>query len=615
MNKKLTKIIISFIIFLLALFVSFPSILISKALFIIAYIIIGSDIVLKAFRNIKKGKIFDENFLMTLATFGAFAINEFPEAVAVMLFYQVGEYFQDLAVNKSRKSIASLMDIRPDIANVLRNDEILELTPVEVEIGEIIIVRPGEKIPLDGIVLHGNSFLDMSMLTGESVPVRVKEESEVISGSINKDGLLKIKTTKLFGDSTVSKILDLVENATSKKSAQENFISKFAKYYTPIVVIISLIIAFVLPFIIKDISFTTWIYRACSFLVVSCPCALVISVPLSFFGGIGAASKDGVLIKGSNYLEALANVKIAAFDKTGTLTKGVFEVKKIVSESLSEKELLFYAVHAEHYSNHPIASSIKNKYQKLVDTKIIKDIKEIPGNGVIGLVNDKEVIIGNEKILNKYNIPFDKTDDFGTILYMAIDKKYAGYIVISDEIKSDSKKVLYDLKKLGIQKTIMLTGDKKEVGAYVASQVGVDEVFTQVLPDGKVKIVEDILKEKQKKDKLLFVGDGVNDAPALALSDIGVAMGAIGTDAAIEAADIVIMTDELSKLPKVIILAKRTMKIVKQNIYFAIGIKILVLILSLFGISSMWHAVFADVGVSILAIFNALRLLKVKTEK
>ena len=608
--KEGIKIVIAFILFIIALVINFPNEWINKALYIIAYLIVGFEVVSEAVENIFKGKVFDENFLMTIATIGAFAIGEFPEAVAVMLFYQVGELFQSYAVDKSRKSIASLMDIRPDYANVKRNNEISKINPEEVKIGETIIVKPGEKIPLDGKIIKGTSMLDTSALTGESLPREVKEKDEVLSGCINQNGLLEIEVTKEFGESTVSKILDLVENASSKKSKSENFITKFAKYYTPAVVIIAVFLAIIPTLVIKGAEFTDWLYRALTFLVVSCPCALVISIPLGFFGGIGGASKKGILVKGSNYLEALSNSEIVVFDKTGTLTKGVFEVQKIEPVGILKEELIKYAAYAESYSNHPISVSIKKAYGEEIDTTLISKTEELSGRGVIATIEDKEVLAGNEKLLQEKNIKYTKCNEIGTIIYIAINNKFAGYIVISDEIKEDSKKAIDDLKKNNIKQTVMLTGDRKDVGESVAKELGIDKTYTELLPDGKVEKVEQLLKEKTEKGKLVFVGDGINDAPVLALADIGVAMGGLGADSAIEAADIVIMTDEPSKINTAINISKKTMRIVKQNIVFAIGIKIAVLILSAFGLSTMWEAVFADVGVSVIAIINSLRALK-----
>lgn len=628
MKKRLKKIIVALVIFAIAMVLNILNlsytkfafnikgneieISIANILFIISYIIVGFEIVKKAFRNITRGKIFDENFLMTVATIGAFFVGEFPEAVTVMLFYQIGELFQSFAVDKSRKSIASLMDIRPDYANLVDGDDIKKVKPDTVKIGDIILVKPGEKIPLDGIIIEGESFIDTKALTGESVPRSVKSGENVLSGTINQTGILKVKVEKEFGESTVSKILDLVENASSKKSKSENFISKFARYYTPIVVIIAVILAIVPPLIIKDSTFQTWIYRALSFLVVSCPCALVISIPLSFFGGIGRCSKEGILVKGSNYLEALANADIAVFDKTGTLTQGVFDVQKIETNSMDENEFLKLVAHCEHYSNHPIADSIKKKYGEEIQTSIISDVDEIPGHGISAVIENKKVLVGNSKLMEKYDIEFAKQNEIGTIVYVAVDGKFEGYILINDEVKKDSKQAISDLKKSGIRKTIMLTGDKKEVGENVAKELELHEVYTDLLPTDKVEKVKQLISEKNghnKNSKLFFVGDGINDSPVLALSDIGIAMGGLGSDSAIEAADIVIMTDEPSKINTAIKISKKTLRIAKENIYFAIIIKILVLLLSALGAATMWMAVFADVGVSIIAILNSMRVL------
>ena len=614
MKKKGIRIIIALVLFLGALIIDFNNQWINNIVYIIAYVIVGFEIVRKAIRNIIRGKVFDENFLMTVATIGAFGIGEFPEAVAVMLFYQVGELFQSYAVDKSRKSISNLMDIRPDFANVERDGKIEKVDPDDVKIGEIIIVKPGEKIPLDGYVIEGQSSLDTKALTGEALPREISEGEEVLSGSINLNGVIKIKVTKEYGESTVSKILDLVENASNKKSKSENFITKFAEYYTPIVVAIAVILAVIPPLIIKDATLSDWLYRALSFLVVSCPCALVISIPLSFFGGIGGASKMGVLIKGSNYLEQLANTEIVVFDKTGTLTEGVFEVQKVEAIDISKEELLRLTAYAENYSNHPISLSVKEAYNKEIDEKEIIEAQELSGMGISAKIGERNVLVGNEKLMNEKQINFTKYDGIGTILYVAIDGKYAGYIVIADKIKEDSKRAIKNLKKNNIKQTVMLTGDRKDVGENVAKELELDKVYTELLPDGKVQKVEDLLKEKSEKGKLAFVGDGINDAPVLALADIGIAMGGLGSDAAIEAADVVLMTDEPSKIVDAIHLSKKTMRIVKENIIFAISVKILVLILSAFGLSTMWEAVFADVGVSIIAILNALRILRVKNK-
>lgn len=612
MSKQLIKIIISLLLVVISLLLKFDTELYSNILYVIAYIIVGYDIVLKAVRNIFKGKVFDENFLMTVATIGAFCIGEFPEAVAVMLFYQIGELFQSYAVDRSRKSVASLMDIRPDYANVYREDEIERVDPDEVNIGEIILVKPGEKIPLDGIVVDGESMLNTQALTGESVPRKVTVNDEVLSGCINNDGILKIKVSKEFEESTVSKILDLVENASSRKSKSENFISKFAKYYTPIVVIVSVALAVIPPLVIKEALFSDWLYRALSFLVVSCPCALVISIPLSFFGGIGAASKIGVLIKGSNYLEALASAEIVVCDKTGTLTEGVFKVQKIDAIGYSDDELLRYAAYAEGFSNHPISISLKQAYNKEINEKLVTETQEISGKGVLAKVDGKMVLVGNEKIMKEYNIKFQKSEETGTIVYVAINDEFAGTILIADKIKEDSYKAVKLFKNNNVKKVVMLTGDRDNISESVANELNLDEYHAELLPQDKVSWVEKLMTQKSSGGKLIFVGDGINDAPVLALSDIGVAMGGLGSDAAIEAADVVIMTDEPSKIASSVQISKKTMRIVKQNIVFAIAVKIGVLILSAFGVSTMWEAVFADVGVSVLAIVNALRVLRIK---
>lgn len=612
MSKQLIKIIISLLLVVISLLLKFDTELYRNILYVIAYIIVGYDIVLKAVRNIFKGKVFDENFLMTVATIGAFCIGEFPEAVAVMLFYQIGELFQSYAVDRSRKSVASLMDIRPDYANVYREDEIERVDPDEVNIGEIILVKPGEKIPLDGIVVDGESMLNTQALTGESVPRKVTVNDEVLSGCINNDGILKIKVSKEFEESTVSKILDLVENASSRKSKSENFISKFAKYYTPIVVIVSVALAVIPPLVIKEALFSDWLYRALSFLVVSCPCALVISIPLSFFGGIGAASKIGVLIKGSNYLEALASAEIVVCDKTGTLTEGVFKVQKIKAIGYSDDELLRYAAYAEGFSNHPISISLKQAYNKEINEKLVTETQEISGKGVLAKVDGKMVLVGNEKIMKEYNIKFQKSEETGTIVYVAINDEFAGTILIADKIKEDSYKAVKLFKNNNVKKVVMLTGDRDNISESVANELNLDEYHAELLPQDKVSWVEKLMTQKSSGGKLIFVGDGINDAPVLALSDIGIAMGGLGSDAAIEAADVVIMTDEPSKIANSVQISKKTMRIVKQNIVFAIAVKIGVLILSAFGVSTMWEAVFADVGVSVLAIVNALRVLRIK---
>ena len=612
MKKKLYRIIISAILFIIALVIPFQNIWINRAIYLISYIIVGFEILKKALRNIKRGKVFDENFLMSVATIGAFAIGELPEAVAVMLFYQIGEQFQDYAVDKSRKSISNLMDLRPDYANVLRNEKEEKIDPDEVKFDEIIIVKPGEKVPLDGVIIEGSSFIDTKGITGEPTPNRVSTGDEILSGCINLEGILKIKVKKEYDESTVSKILELVENASSKKSKSEKFITKFAKYYTPIVVIIAVVLAIVPPLIVKSATFSDWIYRALSFLVVSCPCALVISIPLSFFGGIGGASKNGILIKGSNYLEALANLETVVFDKTGTLTKGVFDVQKINSKGLSEEELLELAAYAEWYSTHPIAKSVKQAYNKNIDEVKIKNVKEVTGKGIVASIDEKQVLVGNEKLMQEYNINYEKSQEVGTILYIAIDSIFSGTILISDKIKDDSIKCIELIKANGIKQTIMLTGDKKEIADNISKELGIDSVHSELLPDEKVKKMEEFLKNKKQNKKIAFVGDGINDAPVLALADIGIAMGGLGSDSAIEAADIVIMTDEPSKISTAIKISKKTMKIARENIIFAITVKVLVLIFSAIGVATMWEAVFADVGVAIIAILNSLRMLNKK---
>ena len=612
MRKSLIQIIISAILFAIGLLVPFSNEWITKGIYIVAYLIVGLEIVIKAIKNIFKGEVFDEHFLMAVATIGAFAIGEFPEAVAVMLFYQIGELFQDYAVDKSKESITNLMDIRPDVAVVKRNGKLETLKPETVKIGEEIVVKPGEKIPLDGTIIDGSSMLDTSALTGESVPRSAKIGEKVLSGCINQSGVLTIKVEKEFGESTVSKILDLVENASNKKSKSENFITKFAKIYTPTVVGIAVLLAIIPPFLLNWRSFSEWLERALTFLVVSCPCALVISIPLGFFGGIGGASRKGVLIKGSNYLELLSKTDIFVFDKTGTLTEGVFEVQKINPVDISEEELLKIAAYAESYSNHPISASIKKAYQKEINQEIIEKTEEISGKGIISQIENKTVVIGNNKIMQEKGIEYKESNDIGTILYVAINNKFAGSIVIADKIKENAKQTIQGLKRNNVSKTVMLTGDKKEIAEKVAKQIEIDEVYTDLLPDQKVEKVEELMKQKTEKGKLAFVGDGINDAPVLAISDIGIAMGGLGSDAAIEAADIVIMNDKPSKILEAIKISNKTMRIVKQNIIFAISVKILVLILGACGIATMWEAVFADVGVSFIAILNSLRALGIK---
>ena len=612
MTKRLWRIIIGAAVLATAVLLSLNNEWLQIALFIISYIIVGGDVVKRAVKNIFKGQVFDESFLMSIATIGAFFIGEYPEGVAVMLFYQVGELFQSYAVGKSRKSIASLMDIRPDYANVKKGDELVKVDPDEVQIGDIIVIKAGEKIPLDGKVIEGSSMIDTSALTGESVPREVEVGSDILSGCININGVITAEVTKEFGESTVSKILDLVENASSKKSNSEQFITKFARYYTPVVVIIAVFLAIIPPLVIDGATFSDWIYRALAFLVVSCPCALVISIPLSFFGGIGGASKKGVLVKGSNYLEALAETEIVVFDKTGTLTKGVFNVQEIHPEGVSKEELLELTAHAESYSNHPISLSLKRAYSKEIDNGRISDVEEISGHGVIATVDGKKVMAGNIKHMKMMDIPYFKGELIGTIVHVAVNNKYIGYIVIADEVKEDSAQAIKELKAANIKQTVMLTGDNKSIGSKVAKELGLDKVYAELLPADKVEKLEELFSQKSKKGKLAFVGDGINDAPVLARADIGIAMGGLGSDAAIEAADVVIMTDEPSKIATAMKISKKTLKIAHQNIVFAIGIKIIVLILSAFGITTMWAAIFADVGVTIIAVLNAFRALNVK---
>ena len=579
--------------------------------FLISYLIIGGEIVLKALKNIRRGQVFDENFLMSIATIGAFCLGEYAEGVAVMLFYQVGELFQSYAVSRSRRSIADLMDIRPDYANVMRDDLLVQVDPEEVAVGDTIVVKPGERIPLDGIITDGRSALDTSALTGESVPRDASVGDSVISGCINQTGKLTIEVTKEFGESTVSKILELVENASDKKSKSENFITRFARYYTPIVVFAAVALA-IIPPIVTNQSFLIWIERALTFLVISCPCALVISVPLSFFGGIGGASKAGVLVKGSNYLELLADTEVVVFDKTGTLTKGNFVVGEVHALSMSKEELVKIAAHAEDYSSHPIAVSIKKAYGKAVDPSLVSDIEEIAGHGVQASIDGRIVLAGNAKLMKLKNIAYEESSSVGTVVHIAVDGIYAGYIVIADEIKPDSAQAILELKAAGVKQAVMLTGDADSVGKKVANQLNLDKVYTELLPADKVMQVEKLISEKSSKKMLAFVGDGINDAPVLARADVGIAMGGLGSDAAIEAADIVIMTDEPSKIATVMKISRKTLRIVRQNITFSLTVKGIVLVLGAFGIANMWGAIFADVGVSIIAILNAIRALNVK---
>ncbi|MDU6064278.1 MAG: heavy metal translocating P-type ATPase [Anaerococcus sp.] len=622
-KKNLIRIILSALIMIILHFVNSNNFY-TITLYLLAYLLVGYDVLLNAFNGIKNKQAFDESLLMAIATIGAIILafytksGDFVEAVAVMLFYQIGEFFQSYAVGKSRKSIADLMDIAPDYANIEgENGNIEEVDPDDVEIGSTIIIKPGEKVPLDGIVIDGVSSLDTKALTGESVPKDVKKGSNIYSGSINLNGLLKVKTTKEFGESTVTKVLELIEDASERKSKSEDFITKFARVYTPVVVYLALALAF-LPgifsyFMGESPNFSSWIYRALIFLIISCPCALVISIPLSFFAGIGSASKNGILVKGSNYMEVLSNVDQVIFDKTGTLTKGTFEVTAVHPENLSEKELLHIASHVERYSTHPIADSLRKAYPNEKDSCEVKDIEEISGYGVSAKVNGDLVYLGNSKLMDKFNIKWKACEKTGTIIHLAINNVYQGHIVISDTLKENSKKAISDLKKNNISKTIMLTGDSKSVGENVAKDLSLDEFYSELLPQDKVKILEEILsKNNDENKKIAFVGDGINDAPALTRADIGIAMGAMGSDAAIEAADVILMDDDPAKIPTAIKISKKCLRIVKENIYFSIGVKVIVLILGALGLASMWAAIFADVGVTIIAVLNAMRCMYIK---
>ncbi|MBC5714161.1 cadmium-translocating P-type ATPase [Roseburia sp. BX1005] len=620
MNKKQKKVLVR-IIAAAVLLVVFSQISVNPylkfALFMIPYLIIGYDILKKAFKGIMNRQIFDENFLMAVATVGAIALGDYKEGTAVMLFYQIGELFQSYAVGKSRKNISELMDIRPDYANVERNGQVEKVDPDEVEIGSIIMVRPGEKVPIDGVIVEGTSTLNTSALTGESLPREVKEEDDVISGCINMTGVLRIRTTREFGESTVSKILDLVENSSSKKSRSENFISKFAKYYTPAVCYGALALAIIPPvvnllFLGAAANWGEWIYRALTFLVISCPCALVISIPLSFFAGIGGASREGVLVKGSNYLETLANTKYVVFDKTGTMTQGVFEVNGIHHNTIENEKVLEYAALAEAYSSHPISISLKKAYGKEIDKNRVSDVEEISGNGVVVKVDGKEVAVGNVKLMKRLNIEYTECSHVGTVVHVAIEGKYAGHILISDRLKPHAKEAVAELKRSGVKKAVMLTGDADTVAKQVAGELGITDVYSELLPADKVSKVEELLSKKGEKEKLAFVGDGINDAPVLSRADIGIAMGALGSDAAIEAADIVLMDDDPLKIAKAIRISRKCIRIVYENIYFAIGIKIICLALGALGIANMWLAIFADVGVMVIAVLNAIRALFVK---
>ncbi len=609
--KKEVIITISAILFAVALFLKMSQTL-QLILMLVAYILLGKDTVLKAVKNVEKGDFFDENFLMTVATLGAIMIGEYPEAVAVMLFYEVGELFQSYAINKSRKSIADMMDIKPEYANVIRNNKSEKVEPDEVQIDEIIEIKPGERVPLDAIIIKGETTLDTSALTGESLPVEVREGATILSGCINLNALILAKVTKEYFDSTVNKVLDLVENAAAKKSTSERLITRFAKIYTPIVISLAVLLAILPPIISGEYNFRLWIFRALAFLVVSCPCAFVISVPLSFFSGIGAASRAGVLIKGGNYLEALSKVDTVVLDKTGTLTKGVFNVQKVIvaDKSIQEDEFISLVAMAESGSNHPISKSIQKYYNKEIDKNSINSIKEISGEGIEAIVNNIRILVGNKKLVNVPNNII--VEDVGTILYVDIDNNFAGYIVISDEIKKDSQKTIQGLKNIGIKKSIMFTGDVEKVAKKVGEELGLDEIYSNLLPQDKVSKFEEIIKNKNSKGNVVFVGDGINDAPVLARADVGIAMGAMGSDAAIEAADVVIMTDEPSKIVTAIKSSKKTMKIAMQNIALAFGVKAIALILSALGIADMWMAVFADTGVTILAVLNSFRALKIE---
>ena len=629
-GKIKKKLLIGGILFVFGIFVPKTLFIPKLAVFLVSYLVIGGDVLLSAFKNILNGQVFDENFLMAIATIGAFAIGEYPEGVAVMLFYQLGELLQGIAVNNSRKSIVSLMDIRPDYANIKVGEGIKKVSPEEIKVGEIIVVKPGEKVPLDGKIVKGASTFDTSALTGESLPREAKAGDDVLSGFINKNGLIEIQVAKVFSESTVSKILYLMENAGSKKSKTENFITKFARYYTPAVVITALIVAIFPPLLIQGATFSDWIYRALIFLVVSCPCALVISIPLGFFGGIGGASRHGILIKGTNYLEVLNDLESVVMDKTGTLTKGIFKVTEVNAENnikinnfennkteLTKPLLLKYAAHIEKFSNHPIAQSIVAEYENSVskvDENVVKDFEEISGFGIKVNINNHQFLAGNSKLMNLENITFDKKENLGTAIYLAADGKYIGNILISDEVKEDSARAIKGMKENGVKEIVMLTGDNEAIGKNIAEKLGIDKVFTELLPNEKVEKLEEIYKTKSEKGKIAFVGDGINDAPVLARADLGIAMGGAGSDAAIEAADVVIMNDEPSKIVTAIKIAKKTKEIVWQNITVAFAIKIVVMALGLFGDATMWEAVFADVGVALLAVLNATRVLRYNPE-
>lgn len=611
-KKELVRLIIGAVLYGTAIIFKFSA-AVELSLFLISYVLVGAEVLIKAVKNILRGQVFDENFLMCIATIGAFAIRQYPEGVAVMLFYQIGEFIQDIAVNRSRRSITALMDIRPDYANLIIGNESKRVTPEEVGIGALILVKPGEKVPLDGKVVDGSSMIDTSALTGESMPREVEAGSEVLSGSINKNGLLTVQVTKDFGESTVTKILDLVQNAASKKAPTENFITKFARYYTPAVVLTAAALAIVPPLVVPGAVFSDWLYRALVFLVISCPCALVISIPLGFFGGIGEASKRGILVKGSNYLEALNHVDIVVFDKTGTLTKGVFKVTEVQPrDGFTNDELLKFAAYAESFSNHPIAVSIVKEYGKEINKDEIENYEEVPGHGIRVKAEGRAVLAGNARLMRKENISFESIEAAGTVVYIAIDGKYAGYILISDEVKDDAREAIRQLKQIGVKKTVMLTGDSKAIASKVSGQLDLDEFFAELLPNQKVEEMEALDRQKSKNGKLIFVGDGINDAPVLARADVGIAMGGLGSDAAIEAADVVIMTDEPSKIASAIRIARRTKAIIWQNIIFSMGVKLIVLALGAGGLATIWEAVFADVGVMVIAVLNAMRVINVR---
>ena len=608
--KENIMLIIGTLIYLVALAYNGNNNSVYIILFIASYLVIGGEVILTALKNITNGEIFDENFLMSIATIGAFFIGEYPEAVAVMLFYQIGEVFQGYAVNKSRKSISSLMNIRADYANVLRSNNEVKVSPEDVSLNEVILIKPGERVPLDGVVLSGESFLDTSALTGESVPREIKAGDEILSGEINNSGVLKVRVTKEYGESTVARILELVENASNKKAPTEKFITKFSKIYTPIVVLVAVLVAIIPPIFIKGAVFSEWLYKALSLLVVSCPCALVVSIPLGFFSGIGAASKKGVLVKGGNYLEALKESEIIVFDKTGTLTKGVFKVTSINAKNISKDELLEITALGEANSNHPIAVSIAEAYGKKINKNEIESYKEVAGHGVEAIIRGKNVLLGNSKLMIKNNIFYDKVNTIGTIVHIAINSEYKGNIIISDEIKENVKEAIVELKNAGIKKTVMLTGDSKEVAEKVANDIGIDEIYSELLPSDKVNKLEEVLNKKVGNGKVLFVGDGINDAPVLARADIGIAMGGVGSDAAIEAADVVLMKDKIESISDAIRISRKTNKILWQNIIFSLFIKVVVMILVVAGLTNMWAAVFADVGVTLLAVLNSMRIIR-----